>query len=812
MRNFTKCFAALALTMCMGGQAAAQVYKPVKRATTLEAGKQYLLYNATYDDTGAANDRNRARFYYDNGERFAARNTDPSQLKLSADDLNSYAYTLEQVGDAADNRWAIKTSAGKYVSIDGTTTSTSIGDDQTFAIEDFNTTTTTKGDVKVFPDLLAGQTAGDYTNSTNVWAIYAPNYTGNSVDNKGNKCNSFNGTINGFAQWSAAQPYAFYEFKETKAIITFQYKDVHGNTIATSTEVGLYTNDDYTVPAAPSIEHFTDGTPDQATITAPSGDITVTYTYQLDKTTLPFETSTVAEGATEWTGNEHWYTLYQRETYWVYKESANQIDLSASTKPYGNAALWCIAGDADNGYKIYNMAVGPTKSVFVADADDSKASLEETGASFTPWYYIASGSNPGGWCLYKIGDVDNVFLNKRENKLSTWVNAGAKGEVGSVVAFTAINIDEYETLRTNIQEGLDGVTGYTSADYNASGLADATTVDEFATALTKLAGKEIAVDANRYYRLTCESRNLTIGVVDDNGYKVRGEALNKAAIDQLWQVEATGNGSYRLKSANHGQYMSTTQASAYNDFDVTFTDQDNAGTYTMTTLTPGFVNLKGSGTTLHGASNGHLVSWSGARGTASSWKIVPAEDIEVALNAVESKSYATVHLPFGTKTTGDVKAYYATAKDDANVTMTETTDGIAANQGALLVSESGATTATLTIADGIEAPTDNLLKGTNVALSDITAADYYIFGNGDAGVGFYHPSATTLKANRAYIEAGTTAAASLKLNFGQTTGIESIVNPAADAAAAPLYDLQGRRVNNATKGIYIQGGKKVYVK
>jgi hypothetical protein len=59
----------------------------------------------------------------------------------------------------------------------------------------------------------------------------------------------------------------------------------------------------------------------------------------------------------------------------------------------------------------------------------------------------------------------------------------------------------------------------------------------------------------------------------------------------------------------------------------------------------------------------------------------------------------------------------------------------------------------------------------------------------------------------------TGVAPTLRFNFGgNTTEIESVLNNGVDANA-PIYDLSGRRVNNAVKGgIYIKNGKKFIVK
>ena len=50
----------------------------------------------------------------------------------------------------------------------------------------------------------------------------------------------------------------------------------------------------------------------------------------------------------------------------------------------------------------------------------------------------------------------------------------------------------------------------------------------------------------------------------------------------------------------------------------------------------------------------------------------------------------------------------------------------------------------------------------------------------------------------------------IRIDPDHTTGIATL--SVADTADAPVYDLQGRRVANPTHGVYIVGGKKVFVK
>lgn len=76
---------------------------------------------------------------------------------------------------------------------------------------------------------------------------------------------------------------------------------------------------------------------------------------------------------------------------------------------------------------------------------------------------------------------------------------------------------------------------------------------------------------------------------------------------------------------------------------------------------------------------------------------------------------------------------------------------------------------------------------------------------------------STLPATGAYFTASGKPA-SVKLNLGgEVTGIDSNGVIISDSTSAPVYDLKGVRVSNGSleglpKGLYIQGGKKVYVK
>ena len=108
---------------------------------------------------------------------------------------------------------------------------------------------------------------------------------------------------------------------------------------------------------------------------------------------------------------------------------------------------------------------------------------------------------------------------------------------------------------------------------------------------------------------------------------------------------------------------------------------------------------------------------------------------------------------------------------------------------------------------------ENELEGTFADTYFTNAA--YALGIVDSEVGFYTAKMAEGKwlnnGFKAYLPKTAGASLTLRFNFGGTTAIESVLNNGIDANAA-IYDLSGRRVEKAVKGIYIQNGKKFIVK
>lgn len=100
---------------------------------------------------------------------------------------------------------------------------------------------------------------------------------------------------------------------------------------------------------------------------------------------------------------------------------------------------------------------------------------------------------------------------------------------------------------------------------------------------------------------------------------------------------------------------------------------------------------------------------------------------------------------------------------------------------------------------------------TVVTADDMQANDYYVL-RGENFVWVKDPG--TIAGGKCYLKVAKTAAPAPSLSFvdGEgTTGIENIAQPST-LSNQPIYDLNGRRVAQPTKGLYIINGKKVILK
>ena len=103
---------------------------------------------------------------------------------------------------------------------------------------------------------------------------------------------------------------------------------------------------------------------------------------------------------------------------------------------------------------------------------------------------------------------------------------------------------------------------------------------------------------------------------------------------------------------------------------------------------------------------------------------------------------------------------------------------------------------------------------TEKSKADLGTGNIYVLNTGTKGAGFYKLAENgTVPANKAYLVYDGAAGARDYFLFDETTSIsEELRVKSEEIATAPVYDLQGRRVNTPTKGVYIVNGRKVVIK
>ena len=547
-----------------------------------------------------------------------------------------------------------------------------------------------------------------------------------------------------------------------------------------------------------------------------------------------------------WASNTQWYLIrvaltdgYHPKAGYLNTEdgytNGNGLLLNNDAVPTTDKGLWCIVGDETNGYKFYNKGEGTSKVLGVSNWSKmyDASSTEDVAMSFD---IASSTAKSTAYCVKFHGKSDgDYWWNNSDNggcHLSYWQHANSTtATTGNAFYFIPVSDlanAEYDTKiffgTTNVEpfRYIPGVSAACSSEL-ATWEANKTqaTEDAFVEAAKAYLGKT-------YYRITnCNtSRAKSVLAADATSAACVAAAEKMGNASTVWKFvpavkEATGQYGVKLYNVNAQAYLGALVNPVQEPVTPMTSDLTQGGLYSISVNTSGtvegFVLRDGNNGRMNLESNGGIDKWEGQQGHYNqvTWTIDVATEFEVALNTVESKSYATAYLPFGVNAVNGAKAYTAATPANGQTVMTETAN-FAKETGVLLVSDEAADKAVLTIGDAEGAANSSALKGTLLA-KDITDAQtkYLVFGKDNANeteVGFFEPSTavTSIPANRAFFADAEGSA--IALNFGNVTAVNNVVAGNANVNA-PIFDLTGRRVVKAVKGgLYIQNGKKYIVK
>ena len=213
----------------------------------------------------------------------------------------------------------------------------------------------------------------------------------------------------------------------------------------------------------------------------------------------------------------------------------------------------------------------------------------------------------------------------------------------------------------------------------------------------------------------------------------------------------------------------------------------------------------------------------------------------------DGKYYTTLYVDFPFQIKGDVKAYTIEGVEAKNADgyyfakvkkLAQQGDVVPAQTAVVLECNSTNPADNQLLPTGDETPetSNNRLCGTffgeainGLTVKDGTGAERNVtrdnirafnINTADSRnpIGFYklNNTVTTIPGNKAFLVLTNAEAQAkgfvLEFEDGGTTGIETIENSNHSTESGVYYDLQGRRVENPTRGVYIVNGKKVVIK
>lgn len=221
----------------------------------------------------------------------------------------------------------------------------------------------------------------------------------------------------------------------------------------------------------------------------------------------------------------------------------------------------------------------------------------------------------------------------------------------------------------------------------------------------------------------------------------------------------------------------------------------------------GTLRIKGSNFLAADAGNDYV--WTSGFGgeTSKYWSFTEVTSLPITMNLSGGAYYATINLPVAVTIPSGMSAYSATASGDVlSLTRVVENGVLAANQPVILYSESNVTSLTISDASGTSAG-DNELSGTTAAVS--ASGNDYVLGAKNNVVGFYKYTGEVMPGFKAYLPASAKTNNVKAFKFSFDDAEDAIRAIESENSGLEIYDISGRRVQKAQKGLYIVSGKKV---
>ena len=564
------------------------------------------------------------------------------------------------------------------------------------------------------------------------------------------------------------------------------------------------------------------------------GDVvegTVTKTIELIDN-LPFV------AAADYASIKNWYYIQAHSNQKKYIQAVEDyIEWADATVNASeiDSYTWGFIGNPFDGFKLVNYGKGSTMGVNL-NGSGNPAMGDINSA--TAWTIKASRTNPTAeyFCFqYPVGE----YMNAQSGKIAFWWD----NDNGSTMCVTERDMSG----ATELQAVIDQVEAFFTADVTGGTTVGYLTSESVANVAAKLAAAKEAVKskegciAAQAYLQEAVAAVETIQPEEGKFYVIasampesdgrsgqkmyvnntRGMQFNNGnTIANVFQFVSDGDGKFFLKSVERGTYMNS--AKGHNGGQETADAKETTNAKAIAIANMGRANvvslIPNGGAMMHAqAAGSSVVAWNNTDNAgASAWVIseVNIEDYAHSVTVTEA-GWATLVLGYNATIPADVTVYAVSALSTETATLTEVQNVIPANE-AVLVNAPAETYKFKYTGGALGLEGENLLEGT-VFDTNINE-NAYVLGIVNEEVGLYK-AAMNVDENTAFLnnafkaylpKTNLNGANALRFNFGETTGIEGVIE--GTNANAVIFDLSGRRVAKMQKGIYIMNGKKVYVK
>lgn len=390
--------------------------------------------------------------------------------------------------------------------------------------------------------------------------------------------------------------------------------------------------------------------------------------------------------------------------------------------------------------------------------------------------------------LAKIEDFENTAIAEEYNRV--------KAEAQALITANTGQQDTFNHLTT---EGFNAIQAVIPTTDPATNTEKKAKTEEMKNAI---AAAKYNFDGYITFQTT-QGSSFYLGVKPDGSKFVGQSALTGA--QNLWKITSV-EGGYAIQNVATQKYVSVPVTSTPN----ALSDTPVALTLFRESDKVSFGAAEGGRRLMHlrGLINGDydLVGWEFVS-AATKWTITKIEDLTVNVTS-ELSNYATFSAPFATRIPEGVTAYTGVVNGNS-IRLTAISDGVIPANTGVLVKGAEAKAYTFAISENEGTPVSNNAFVASLWEKTNTETNAYTLQNND-GIGFYPYSGTNLLGFKAYVNIpAASPVQGLSLDFGQVTAIEGA---AVENAKLEIFDLQGRRVNNAKSGLYIVNGQKVILK